>query len=89
MTHDTHLNLSIPIGYTQNPMKISFLDADIEALCKQSKLAGRKLGMKSAKKKQRRLSELFAASVVADLVAGHPHPLERGNLRWICMEVVV
>jgi proteic killer suppression protein len=58
-------------------MKISYLDADIEGLCKQSKLATRKLGAESAKKLQRRLSELFAASVVADLVVGRPHPLER------------
>ena len=58
-------------------MKISYLDADIEGLCKQSKLATRKLGAESAKKLQRRLNELFAASVVADLVAGRPHPLER------------
>ena len=58
-------------------MKISFLDADIEALCRQSKLATRKLGAESAKKLQRRLNELFAASVVAELVAGRPHPLER------------
>lgn len=59
-------------------MKISFLDADIEGLCKQSKMATRKLGAASAKKLQRRLSELFAASAVAELVAGRPHPLE-GN----------
>jgi len=58
-------------------MKISFLDADIEGLCKQSKLATRKLGAESAKKLQRRLTELFAAGVVAELVAGRPHPLER------------
>jgi len=58
-------------------MRISFLDADIEALCKQSKLATRKLGVESAKKLQRRLSELFAATMVTELVAGRPHPLER------------
>ena len=57
-------------------MRISFLDANTEGLCKQSKLATRKLGAESAKKIQRRLSELFAASVVAELVAGRPHPLE-------------
>lgn len=61
-------------------MKISFLDADIEALCKQSKLATRKLGAESAKKLQRRLSELFAASTVAELPAGRPHPLLRDRL---------
>jgi proteic killer suppression protein len=58
-------------------MKISFLDAGIEGLCKQSKLATRKLGAESAKKLQRRLSELFAANSVSELVAGRPHPLER------------
>lgn len=60
-------------------MKISFLDRDIEELCKQHKVATRKLGAASAKKLQRRLSELFAANVVADLVAGRPHPLERNR----------
>ena len=39
-------------------------------------MATRKLGAASAKKLQRRLSELFAVNVVADLVAGRPHPLE-------------
>jgi len=60
-------------------MRISFLDAEIEGLCKQSKLATRRLGAESAKKLQRRLSELFAASVVAELVAGRPHPLWRSR----------
>lgn len=58
-------------------MKISFLNPEIERLCKQSKLAACKLGSVSAKKLQRRLSELFAATVVAELVAGRPHPLQR------------
>ena len=61
-------------------MKISFLNSDIEALCKQSKLATRKLGAESAKKLQRRLSELFAANVVAELVAGRPHLLLRDRV---------
>lgn len=61
-------------------MKISFLDADIEGLCRQSKLATRKLGAESAKKLQRRLNELFAANTVAELVAGRPHPLLRDRL---------
>lgn len=61
-------------------MKISFLNADLEALCKQSKLATRKLGAESAKKLQRRLTELFAANVVTELPAGRPHPLLRDRL---------
>ena len=58
-------------------MRISFIDDHIESICKQSKLANRELGAESAKKLQRRLSELFAADSVADLVAGRPHPLLR------------
>jgi proteic killer suppression protein len=61
-------------------MKISFLNLEIEGLCKQPKLATRKLGAESAKKLQRRLSELFAANVVAELPAGRPHPLLRDRL---------
>lgn len=57
-------------------MKVSYDNDDVETLCKQSKVAVKKLGAESAKKLQRRLSELFAATVVSELVAGRPHPLE-------------
>lgn len=60
-------------------MKISFLDADIEGLCQLSKLATRKLGAESARKLQRRLTELFASNSVAELPAGRPHPLQRNR----------
>lgn len=56
-------------------MKITFVDAEVEALCKQAKLATRKLGSLSAKKLQLRLSELFNADNVGELVTGRPHPL--------------
>ena len=52
------------------------MDDNVEKLCRQPKLAARTLGTESAKKLQRRLSELFAANTVADLVAGRPHPLK-------------
>lgn len=61
-------------------MRITFIDDHIESLCKQSKLATRALGAESAKKLQRRLSELYAAGSVADLIAGRPHPLLRDKL---------
>lgn len=57
-------------------MKVSYVNEDVETLCKQAKVAVRTLGAESAKKLQRRLSELFAATVVSELVAGRPHPLE-------------
>ena len=56
-------------------MKITFVDTEVEALCKQAKLATRKLGALSAKKLQLRLSELFNADNVGELVTGRPHPL--------------
>jgi len=57
-------------------MKVSFEDEGIETLCKQNKVAVKKLGMESAKKLQRRLAELYAASVVSELEIGRPHPLD-------------
>lgn len=56
-------------------MRVSYEDEDVEALCKHTKLAVKKLGMESARKLQRRLSELHAASVVSELAIGRPHPL--------------
>lgn len=57
-------------------MKVSFEDEGVETLCKQSKVAVKKLGAESAKKLQRRLAELYAAGVVGELAIGRPHPLE-------------
>jgi proteic killer suppression protein len=57
-------------------MKVSYANEDLETLCKQEKVATKKLGAESAKKLQRRLSELHAASVVSELAIGRPHPLE-------------
>lgn len=57
-------------------MKVSYADEDVETLCKQSRVATKKLGAESAKKLQRRLNEIFAANVVSELAIGHPHPLE-------------
>ncbi len=56
-------------------MKITFASIEVESLCKQAKLATKKLGALSAKKLQLRLSELFSAEHVGELVAGRPHPL--------------
>jgi toxin HigB-1 len=59
-------------------MKIAFASTEIELLCKQAKLATKQLGAVSAKKLQLRLTELFNAEHVDELVAGRPHPLQ-GN----------
>ncbi len=56
-------------------MKLTFVSPNVEALCRQPKLATRTLGALSAKKLQLRLTELFNADNVGELVAGRPHPL--------------
>jgi len=57
-------------------MKISFVDENMEALCRQTKLSVKKLGPVSSKKLHTRLGELFNATCVTELVAGSPHPLK-------------
>lgn len=57
-------------------MEISFADEDLEAICGQAKRATRTLGAESAKKLQRRMTELFGAENVEELAAGRPHPLQ-------------
>lgn len=60
-------------------MNVSYEDEDVENLCKHTKVAVRKLGRESAKKLQRRLNELHAATVVTELVIGRPHPLKHNR----------
>lgn len=57
-------------------MKVSYDDSDLEALCRQVRIATKKLGGPSAKKLQHRIAELHAARVIGELVAGRPHPLK-------------
>ena len=68
-------------------MIVSFANQDIENLCKQAKLATRKLGFESAKKLQRRISECYAANTVIELVAGRPHPLEYDRLGQYALDL--
>ena len=49
-------------------MHVSFVNVNVEALCRQSKLAAKALGALSAQKLQRRLAELFNAENVSELV---------------------
>jgi len=57
-------------------MEITFGDRKLQNLCEQEKLAQRKLGKNCAKKLKARFADLAAASCVAKLVAGRPHPLK-------------
>ncbi len=56
-------------------MDILFIDDDLEELCSTERLQKRHLGKAGTRKLRARLAELMAASTVADLIAGHPHPL--------------
>ncbi|WP_301103201.1 killer suppression protein HigA [Propionivibrio sp.] len=68
-------------------MKVSYEDEDIETLCKQEKMATKKLGPESAKKLQRRLAELHAAGVVGELAIGRPHPLDYDRVRQFAVDL--
>lgn len=57
-------------------MEITFADTRLESICQQNKLATKAIGAQSATKLKLRLTELFAAETVKDLVAGRPHPLK-------------
>jgi toxin HigB-1 len=58
-------------------MDIGFDNTDLEDLCKIDRIAKRKLGAPCAKQLHNRIADIQAASVVTDLIAGKPHPLER------------
>ena len=68
-------------------MIISFANQNIEDLCRQTKLAAKKLGAESAKKLQRRISECYAASSVSELVAGRPHPLSHNRVGQFALDL--
>jgi len=61
-------------------VEISFLTNELQKLCENQRAMVKKHGALSAKKLRTRLADLQAAEVVDDLVAGRPHPLERGRL---------
>jgi toxin HigB-1 len=69
-------------------MKITFENEDYKTLCEQSNIAQRKLGPQMAKKLRARLAELMAASSVAELCAGRPHPLKGDRAGQFALDLV-
>lgn len=59
-------------------MNIGFANKKLRKLCEKSAVAQKELGTDCARKLKTRMDDLEAASCVADLVAGNPHPL-RGD----------
>ncbi|MEH2408115.1 type II toxin-antitoxin system RelE/ParE family toxin [Nostoc sp.] len=57
-------------------MEITFANGKLQNLCEKQDLAQKKLGANCAKKLTTQLAILGAASCVAELVIGHPHPLK-------------
>ncbi len=57
-------------------MEITFAHSKLQKLCEQQNLAQKELGANCAKKLRTQLAILRAASCVAELVIGHPHPLK-------------
>lgn len=57
-------------------MDIEFSSPDLQALCEQQRLMTRQLGDNCGRKLRARVADLTAATSVAELVAGRPHPLK-------------
>lgn len=57
-------------------MDIRFKNGKLRMLCEKQAVAVQKMGPAAARQLRSRLSDLWAAQRVTDLVAGHPHPLK-------------
>jgi len=57
-------------------MEIDFSSSSLRKLCEETRLMNRKLGSVCARKLRTRLADLRAATTVAELAAGRPHPLK-------------
>jgi proteic killer suppression protein len=57
-------------------LEIKFKDKPLRELCEKRAVAVKKLGDIGARKLQTRLADIAAATRVADLMAGNPHPLK-------------
>ena len=68
-------------------METSFGDRSTEDICRQPKLATKAIGAESAKKLHRRISEIFNAENVDELVAGRPHPLSGNRLGHFALDL--
>lgn len=68
-------------------MIILFETAELKRICSIEKEAKKKLGAKSAKKLQRRLSNLMNAKNVFELPAGRPHPLKGNRSGQLALEL--
>lgn len=57
-------------------MEIRFKDKTVRELCEKRAAAVKKIGDVAARKLRTRMEDLGAASTVAELEAGRPHPLK-------------
>lgn len=57
-------------------IEIDFQTAGIKRICEDSREAQRRLGPQSARKLRARLADLQAASRLAEVTGGRPHPLK-------------
>jgi proteic killer suppression protein len=57
-------------------MEIEFASPSLKKLCEQSRLMNRKLGTVCARRLRTRLGDLLAATTLAEVTAGRPHPLK-------------
>lgn len=72
---DTHCHLDCDRQQRLFEAQLAFKDRKLRELCEHKVTVERKLGAACARKLRSRLADLQAATDVAELVAGHPHPL--------------
>lgn len=68
-------------------MNIEFSSANLQALCEQQRLMLKQLGDNCSRKLINRLADLRAAANVAELSAGHPHPLKRDRTGQFALDL--
>jgi len=68
-------------------MEIEFTSSGLRTLCEKTRLMNRKLGAVCARKLRTRLADLRAATTVAELAAGRPHPLKGEGLGRFALDL--
>ncbi len=68
-------------------MDIEFSSSDLQALCEQQRLMTRQLGDNCSRKLRNRLADLRAASNVAELNSGRPHPLKHDRAGQFALDL--
>jgi|SRR5581483_1904586 len=65
------------------PLQLTFLNGSVRELCECMSVAERALGTRAARRLRSRLSDIFAAERIHEVVAGSPKILVRGRVIFL------